>query len=600
MTEPLTPAELLSAFQSRYESINAFKRQTRAEEAELWAEVYVWWESVRDLPDFLAQAYQQNSIANYNKAAINFRPLLRLVSKNEITESNLNLWVAALRTVHDDVQANPLHYRHDPVGAIKHFVLTHGGKTGLRNARMVDELDADDAPAESLLFTLDDSAFLPTYQASLAAHYPQVVSPILQNYLPLKLTQDGYSVVLVKKEAQGVVILGSSHDAGVVRNVALNHYRDDLEAAPITVRSVLEPLQILNVPRTIAQSATKFLEKSKVDDPWSDKGKEPSHKRLIYRPATQDFLLSQTQVNASVVLIAKPKSLLIQRTEGDIFLRTSTRQSIETRLLHGRAFNLFSTPDPDSFRTLPEGLLAANTVKLDNKLSINDERGISGALVEQHITNFSHPSLSFIPFYVSFGQPRWQVDAHPAAFHSDWQGEFDLAWLRDLDRQFLAPWIKEYGAKSTREDNKIFNLKFLDDRLTIGYEFSKGLFDAHKALTLPTGSGDVELLVKTQDFAFVLAQMAELPIRHPIKFKVGADALVLRFETAVSGYECWIPGATERGTRIANCFKVYDPMQTEDLPESNDPNDQVDDPTPAELDQIAANIQRIRGKHDQP
>lgn len=600
MSEHPTPAESLADFQTRYEGINAFKRQTRAEEAELWAEVYVWWREVRDPPDFLARSYQQYSIANHNTAGINFRPLLRLVSKNEITESNLNIWTAALRAVHDDVQAHPLHYRHDPVGAIKHFVLTNGGKTGLRSRRTTDDLDTEDAPLESLLFNLDDSAFLPTYQASLEQHYQNLAAPTLQNDIPLKFTKDGYSVVWVKKHPQGVVILGSHNDPGVIQHVALSYYREDWEAAPITIRAVLEPLQILNTPLVIAQFDAKFLEPSKVNDPWADKGKEPSHKRLIYRPATHDFLLSQTQVDASVVVIARPKSPLIERPSGDIFLRTSIRQSIETRLLHGRSFNLFATPDPDVFRALPEGFLASHTVKLENKLVIPDEPGLPGVQVAQHITNFSHPSLSFIPFYQSFGLPRWQVDANPDTFNSLWQGNIDLASLRDLNRQFLAPWIKEYGAKSTRAENKIFKLKFLADQLTISYEFSGQAFDIDKHFTLTSGSGQAELIVRTRDFGFVLAQMAELPILNAIDIHVGHEALVMDFGTSVSDYTCWVPAATERGHRITTAFMAYEPVQTEDLPPSQDPDDGVHEPTPAEMEQIAANIHRIRSRNAQP
>lgn len=598
MPQSPTPAESLSAFQSRYEGINAFKRQTRAEEAELWAEVYVWWRDVRDPADFLAASYQQQNIANYNTAGINFRPLLKLVSKNEITESNLNIWTAALRSVHEDFQANPQHYRHDPVGAIKHFVLTHGGKTGLRSGRTADDLDCEDAPLESMLFTLDDKEFIPTYQTSLVQHYQHVSAPTLQNAIPLKLTRDGYSVVWVKQDAQGIVILGSNNDAEVLRNVALSHYREDFEATPTTLRTVLEPLHILNLPRTIAQSEAKFLERSKVDDPWETKRKELSHKRLIYRPASRDFLLSQTQVDAAVVLIAKPKLSLIERTSGDIFLRTSTRQSIENRLLHGRAFNLFSTPHSEKFQALPEGFLASHTVKLENKLTIDDSKGISGLEVEQHITNFNHPSFSFIPFYQSFGPPRWQVDANPESFEALWHGMLDLAWLRELNGRFLASWIKEYGAKSTRPENKNFKLKFLDDVLTISFEFSRKSFDVTSDFKLPAGSGDAELMVRTKDFAFVLAQMADLPITSSIDLRVGQEALVMQFETAASDYKCWIPGATESGHRQAKHFKSYLPTQTEDLPKSEDPDDWVDEPSQAELDQIAANIKRIRSQHE--
>jgi hypothetical protein len=572
--------ETLEKLQSGYESIDAYKRWTREQESMFWARVYLWWREVRSHQSYLRAEYTKHNITSYATRGINFRPLLRLVTRDEISKSDLDIWASTLQIVHEDFEARPEHYLHDPNGAIAHFIKTEGGKTGVRLKWSLPDLDSED-DAELGLFELDDREFNPLFKTGYESYFADIVSPALQDPPPAFTDKDGYGVVLVKRDASGVVYLGSSSDSKLIRDLSMESYRGNLDAMPLTIRAVLEPLHILNVPFVIAKDEARFNELSRVSDKLSDKknAKELSHRRLIYRPLQQSFLLSQTAVDASVVVHAEPKTQIINRADGDIFLQTSTRQSVETKLLNARRFNLYSTPDPEVFREVPPGFIASHTVKLENKLPLNVYADVLTGSLEAHISNYNHPSLSFIPFYESFGRSRWQVDFKPNSFSSVWQGKIGLRGLRDINARFLQQWIKSYGPKHKRSAHKILKLRFSTDMLTVVWEFTGTQFEIYKEFNVASGgltdggSGDFELYVLPRDFVFVMGQIAELNLLEDMFIAVAKHAIYLSFETAAAKYSCWIPACNEKGKRSYKNFQPYNPVTSIDPPPSEDPDD---------------------------
>ncbi|NBS16858.1 MAG: hypothetical protein EBS79_08130 [Gammaproteobacteria bacterium] len=443
------------------------------------------------------------------------------------------------------------------------------------------DLDSDD-DVEVGLFELDDIEFRPLFKEGYESFFSNAAFPSIPSSLPATLDRSGFSVVLVKRDESGVVCLGSSADPKLISSLSVESYMTNLDALPLTVRAVLEPLHILNIPYVIAKDEARFKELSRISDEFSDKknAKEPSHRRLIYRPEQQSFLLSHTGVESSVVIHAKPKSQIINRDDGDVFLQTSTRQSIETKLLNARRFNLYKTPDKSVFRDVPEGFIAAHTVRLKNKLPLDLYTESWDANLEAHISNYNHPPLSLIPFYESFGAPRWQVDFKPNSFSSAWQGTVDLGGLREINGRMLQPWIKSFGPKHKRPEHKILKLRFSGNVLTVVWEFSGSQFESYKEFNLLTGayagnSSDSihEIYVLPRDFIFVLAQIAELNLQGDMFIAVSNHAVYLRFETAAANYDCWIPACNEKGKRNFENFQPYSPMTTIDPLPSQDPDD---------------------------
>lgn len=580
-------------------SFLVLQKLSREQERMVMACAYVWWREAQMVAGYLDHCYAKAYITNNKTWAVNFRPLLKLITGSQMSEGDLDTWAKALRVVHEDFEKNPKHYAVDPIARICHFIKIKGGKTGL--AGYHSKGDDEDDPIENVgLYTLDESELLATLRAAAANHYASTAANIK---LPaLQLNDAGYSVIIVKKQGNEYALVGTTNEPKLLDAALVSTYRNDFEALPLTMRVVLEPLHMLNVPNCLASSHAKFIEISNLADAWDEKRrKEKAYKRLTYRPAEQDFLLSTMQVNASVVVKAKPKSDVMGRKEGDLFLPNSTRQLVETRLLHQGTFNLFKPSSADTFTSVGRGFIAANYVNLTTKVAVDDADGVTAQEVKANISNLSHPPLSFIPFHSTFGEPRWQVVNKPERIKASWHANVDLDWLRDTSTAFLDKWIAAYGKKANRPVNKTLNVALGTQELTIAYEFDDALgYDNIKTVALPANSakGHVELVMRSADFAFVLRQIADLNVVGVIKMQADADGLVLSFSTIASEYEVWIAACDENGNRCSTHFMAYRPEETKGLEFHVEPEDDALDVTAQDLEVMRANIERIKNaKH---
>lgn len=584
-------------------NLRVLQKQAWDQERRVMAEGYIWWLHASEIDGYLDSVYAQHHIT-HNRVSIgrNFRPLVKLFFNSRVTETDLTQWQAALRRVHEEVTANAAHYQYDTVERIAHFIKTNGGKSGLAgyhnksqnaNDQALDEATEDDPVG---LFEISDSELTAVLQQEAKRFYTgRSQQPIT---LPaLHWTSDGFSVVVVKNHGSAAQLVGTTNSATLIDAALVSTYRNDFAALPTTMRAVLEPLHVLNEPNILASSYEKLRELGNVQDAWSDLGrKEKSHRRLIYRPATADFLLSYLGVDASVVLICKPKLPVLSRERGDLFLPQSTRRSVETRLLHQAMFNLFTTSTPDQFNTVSPGFIAANYVRLDTKLVLEDVDGITASMIKNVVTNINHAPLSLIPFYESLGTPRWQASCNQAAFNHSWQADVGLDWLRDFTTSFLNKWIPAYGRKANRAVNKTLNLSMNPQQLLIGYELDPKVgYDNVLSLPLPSGSaqGGVMLTVRSSDFAFALKQISDLDVMGQINMQASEAAMLVKFETQCSSYRLWIPASDDRGERLTKCFEPYNPEMSSGFDMPLDHDDLMPEPTAQEDALVEKNLDRL-------
>ena len=579
---------------------DVLQKLTNEQERLIMANVYMWWRNARQVDDYLNECYERNSIThNKTRDGLNFNPLLKLCTSGNISSSDLTTWSKALKVLHKDFEAHPRHYAHDPIGSLCNFIKLHGGKTGLAGYHVAVDDEEDLTVAGVGLYTLHETEFLPTLQQAARKHFD--TKPQTHIALPaLQTTADGYSVVIVKKQGYGYALVGTANDTKLIDTALVATYRSDFEALPLTMRVVLEPLHILNVPKVLASSAEKFYEVSNLIDAWDPKRrKEKAYKRLTYVTGEQQFLLSNMQVDAGVVVKAKPKNEVITRKYGDMFLSNRTRQSVEVRLLHQGAFNLFKPSAEKKFKNVPTGFLAGCYVDLETKLEIETKDGVTAIDIKQHTTNLQHSPLSFMPFNKAFGAARLQVVNKTTHIKPKWKANVGLDWLRFASTEFFDRWIVEYGKKSTRPVNKTLGLALASSAITIAYEFDDELgFDNTKQIPLPSKSakGAVELMMRSADFAFVVRQIADLNVLGDIELLADSDALVLKFETTASSYECWIPACDEEGKRSSKHFNAYEVVQSDTLKMHIDPEDDVPEPTAEVMELLRANIARIKLK----
>lgn len=582
---------------------DVLQKLTNEQERLVMANVYMWWRDARQVDGYLDECYERNSIThNKTRDGLNFNPLLKLCTSGHISNNDLTTWSKALKVLHKDFEAHPRHYAHDPVGSLCHFIKQQGGKTGLAGYHVAIGDDEELVVADVELYTLHETEFLPVLQQAARNHFDtKLQTPIA---LPaLQTTADGYSIVIVKKQGDGYALIGTANDTKLIDTALVATYRSDFEALPLTMRVVLEPLHILNVPKSLASSTDKLIETSNLIDAWDPKRrKEKAYKRLTYVTDEQQFLLSNMQVDAGVVVKAKPKSEVITRKYGDMFLSNSTRQSVEVRLLHQGAFNFFKPSAEQKFKNVPTGFLAGCYVDLETKLEIETKDGVTATDIKQHTTNLQHPPLSFMPFHKAFGDARVQVTNKIKRIKPAWQATVDLDWLRYASTEFFDKWIVEYGKKSTRPVNKTLGLVLASSAISIAYEFDDEIgFENAKKIALPSKSakGAVELIMRSADFAFVVRQIADLNVLGDIELLADSDVLIVKFETTASSYECWIPACDEKGERSCTHFNAYKAVQTDTFKMHIDPEDDVPEPTAEEMELLRANIARVKLKKQQ-
>jgi hypothetical protein len=549
-------------------------RMSRDEESKHFVTAYLWWRKANAVKGYLDSLYEEAGITHNNiKNKINFRPMLRLLSEGDIDDNELLIWTKALNKVHEKYQSAPKTFATNAVNQLALFIKNSNGKTGLAgyHNKQNDDADyeeqcddaSDAAEIKSLVFTLDDSEFLPMLAHEARSYYGGHHS--LQDVaLPaLNLTEHGYSVVVVKSDGTTTNLVGTVADQSIVDNTLIRTYRNEFDAMPLTMRCVVEPLHLLNVPNVIARSIDKFIENSKVEDTIDGDKKERAYKRLVYRADTGEFMLSHMYMPSSIVLTAKPNQPMFGAGAGDMFINNYVRQSIEVRLLHQNMFNLFTTNSPQKYKALPKGVGNAYIAQLDTKLKIADDGAATAELVKHHTTNLKHPSIAWMPFYKHTIKPRWQASANVVAFKSDWHGTMDIDWIRTTSVAFFDNWIAAYANKANRPVNKTLNLTFSASGLGVGYELGDKGYDIEKQYAVNKCKGTAKLQVRSSDFAFFVRQLADLNVQGSIDCKANAHGVKFEFATAANTYMCFIPACNAKGMRDNTYCSVYTPTTTD-------------------------------------
>lgn len=426
-------------------------RKTNKQEREHLAAIYIWWRSVKDVDGYLIGLYAKNGIEYYNlKNKINFRPLLTYLTDGVVERENLNFWQQTLRAIDVEYQSDPKHYGKDSIARIAHFLDMSGGKTGLTGYHSKDdgdeiedgELKREDV--ERLAYSLDEEKLFPTFLWEAKAFYEACTSLQTATLPALNTTQDGYSVVVVKRDGTQAKLLGTANEQSFIDAMVATTYRKNFEALPQTMRCVLEPLHLLNVPLAIAYNIDKYIDHAEEQAHQKDLYLMRDKRRLIYRKGTADFLLSSATKQLGVVLTAKPKHELFPNLASDIYINNNLRLSLEVRLLHQTMFNMFTTQHKEQYAEVPKGFLHAYRLPIDTKHTMADEKTgevfdpATAALVKRHTHNITHPSISWTPFYKSVApvakknSVNAQADLLDAPFKAKWQFVANIDWLCPL------------------------------------------------------------------------------------------------------------------------------------------------------------------------
>jgi len=562
---------------------------TNKVEYDFYARTYLWWREATQTTSFLSGCYAARQIKyQARQGGVAWSPLLKLVTDHQITATDVSLWTRVLDRIHEDFNARPAHYANDPVGSIVYFIESNGGKTGLAGYHQAPKKapKAIQQPTRSAYMLLDlaDHEVDPAFLAEAIKYFMSSMGHALPAGVSLPLAANGFGIMLARHGSAGQEVVELGNSSPLASKVLTTAYRSNFDALPLTLRSVVEPLHILNVPHAVAATFDDYAENATLQDHDGNSSRRIPHKRFIYRPATQDFLLSYSKTPASVVVTAKPKTVMIDRAAGDLFLPPYIRTMVEIRLLYQRMFNLFTPSQDQQFTVIDGDDLRQGIVSLTPKKAIMDiltSRGsrdkIDEETVRAWVSNVRHPPLCFMPFTYD-ASDLWQVEFKAKAFRPKWFATVTVGWLRRATETFFDRWIAAYGGKANRDANKVLAVELGHETMTVSYEFGGDHgWGSSKQIAFgdATTNGSAKFVARSTDVAFVLRQIADINVVGPIEMEASADALVLSFASAAISYKVHIPTASSKGNRTNTCFQRYEPVKTppSEMTEVDDVND---------------------------
>ena len=536
-------------------------REAIQQERSHYVTAYLWWYAAKDIDAYLEGLYEKYQInTRRSKYAINFRPLLTLLSNGRISENDLHLWQIALNQVHTEFERRFDHYKDDAHNRLCHFIDINGGKTGLANFHKKDSKEIEDDEEEqlikALLFTLDEEEFESLLIKEATAFYSAKTQ--LTNLPVLQANAHGFSTVLIQQTSNGSQLIGSCDSEEVIHKILTSIYRNDFNALPTTLRIVLEPLNLFNVPTSVCKNIDKYIEYVKTDSVVFGKEKKLAEKRLLYRKHSNDFLLSNVWTSASPVLIAKPKFEVFSNLEGDIYLSSFLRRCIEVKLLHQSMFNVFTVDNTKQFNPSPPNSFARFSLELKTKLDIKNSGGVTAEQIIGVTENLRHPNITWRGF---FGDLHGEQVDIIQQIHSEctWHGELDLNGVRSAVNVFFKQWINAYANNATRDRNKLFKIRLDTNGMQLEYEIGENGHGIESAINIHQCDGEAIFNVRSTDFAFTLRQLSDIDIIGLVKLEACNLGIILTFESTVHHYTIVIPSCDEKYNRNKEFFYQYAP-----------------------------------------
>ena len=582
--------------------VRKLSKKTNEKIYTLYAASYMWWRDASAEPDYLEGLYKEHKIDKYKIKSndINWRPFLKLINDGNIDNNNISQYSNALNKIHEEFIDNIDDYENDPINKIVYFIKSNGGMTGLsgyykkKNEDNInqDDLDSDDDDGElietqkkaaaAIDLMLENNDIRKAIANEAKHYYDQRQTPTLLNVPPLRFDEGGYALALIKKTDRGYEFVSASHNNSEIKNTRTTSYLKDFSVAPIALRTVLEIAHVMNVPNALARYTERFMEYTKIQtqgDEGKETTKQPYRKKLVYRPASNDFIYSVRNKPASVVVHANPKTKIVDRESGDLQLHIRASLAIDLQLLNTSAFNLFSSSNDKYFERNDQSGITEYRIKLkakDDLIKYVAENEKQEELARSLVTNLKNINVNFMPALSLFALTG-QAEINDSKFVPQWNTTLSQDQIQEIAGMFLEKWITEYGHKTNRETNSIVEIVFDKTSIVINYEYDTDhKFNAKKTIDLFKANNHepIKFMSRSVDFMFVLAQITDLDIIGDVEIKAMTNAVSLSFGTECSAFNVYIPASTDKAKIISDCFTTYTPIAVDYVDDDNNDYEQ--------------------------
>lgn len=534
------------------------------------SELYLWWRFSNKISGYLDREYAALNIKGRTLSeGINFRPLL-LLAWGRDSGLPTALYSRVINALHQEHEKKPELYQKDGAAKLANFIKQSGGATKLA-AYGSDENDDDDDDGQTAIKSFsgsDDKELEEKARKKLLNDAQAFIlgkpMPALHVNSPPSIADQGFALLLVKKTATGLELVGSRADTTLIEDMLIDSYRRKFEAQPTAIRSLLELLQTQCLPTHLMGIAYDLRKKPVYKELWS-KRLRASAQRVIFRHEHDDIILSPVDAESGVVSCIKPSKnelgeivspiiSVLTSSDRDAFLGPVSRRKLERECLSSFDFNLYKPKKTTFISHYCESGDASHILRLEH--TTNGKKRIF---------------LPVFPFYDSMKDYVGQLVPEPSyRFKPLWESNIDPSWFQRLSDEFVTPWMNSHAKHLKRDPHAMLNMTFDDEQLRIEFVYRDGKFENNISVPLDQVSikhSTVSVKFASIDIIPALYSLSLLPIIGSATLSLDMDVMRLQFETAdnSSTYEIWVPTINTNNERNSAPFSFYTPQTTQDM-----------------------------------
>ncbi len=553
------------------------------------SKLYLWWRVANEQEGYLQKEYATlNRIFKTVNYGINFSPLLVLAyGHNNIDKNGLDRYSRALNSIHEEYNKKLDFYAKNGVTKLVNFITQSGGIKNLTGYAQPkdntpDPIESDDLEDEKIEISIENelvrrrALLLLTDYIGIHGEHDTVKYPAY-----IKADSQNFSVLLVQKTSDGFNILDTKNDAAIIQNMLLDNVSRRFDVAVQSIRPILEIIETQCLPKSVEDLVDKLIDTTKLPD--ENNKKFQSHRRILYTPLTNEFILSPINALSGVVSIVKPFfALILENCDKDVFVPIIEREQLETRLIRNFEFNLYnaeqhSPPIPK----YPEYNSASHVVHLRHRSKSND-----------------FINISFWPFYDTLPQPQDQLILDPTyKFETIWHAHINRNEIKRINDLFLEKWLEGHAKYLKRSAHELIKITFNANYWQIEFVYQENQFVNIEKISIQAveaSKNSITALFKTKDIVPVLKSLSSLPINEVfdnttlnqeliegtfippeaadykggIWVELNENLLCIKFSTFVFGgceHTIYVPTVDTEGHRTTKPFMRYHPQITTDL-----------------------------------
>jgi len=513
-------------------------------------DVYFWWCKASIEEGYLESEYTDMGLI-YRKSVvygINLRPLVLLVfGIGRVSIYNQDVYSRVLNKLHEQYKNHPNSYKRYRVAKLANFIEQSGGVKKLAgyNPDVIETYELDETIAVvdndvtetvsnetgevtainkvadlsvnaienkelrrkvllQLVHDLRDK--FENDELKVTAYQKAKLKDDIKEGAKDKITKN-FSLILAQHSKDGVTHIETYYDETLIEELLVNTIIKRFEVAVKSVRPLFELIQTQCLPQSSADLADQLIDKTNIQEVGKRKKTYISHRRVMYRYETNEFILSPINALSGVISIVKPFfGLMLADCTADVYMPFSERDLVEKNLLRNFEFNLYNAEHPHlPIPQYPHLNSASHVVHLRHRTKPND-----------------FLNVSFWPFYNTLEQPQDQlVIDDEYVFIPTWYAHIDRNEIKRVYYEFLDSWLIGKNDRYLKRDSHFHvQVTFSDTGWVVENTFKYGHFVNSRVVPIKavdTSNNSVTAIFKMKDFLPAFKSLADLPICDVLK-----------------------------------------------------------------------------------